>query len=441
MLAWCRGPLGARPWFSRVWVLQECALGRSVVFACGRERVDFARFWAVAFFLSLFAAWSGLHNASGDSAVDARSRARLEAVSSFLPTSTIGLRRIHASRPDDARLNLKSLLCRTNVLRSDRHRGQATKPVDRVYALLGIANDAAAARVVPDYVAPCADAYTQTAQVLLQAGHLDVLGLCRKRRIEGAAALPSWVPDWHAENCQPWMLYREDALFDACGASPAQLSFEEAAGRPVLAVCGVALGGVADAGQVWSIGLEGDITDHLPELCKLFTDVADFAARSERYSREQKLELVWRVPVCDLMQDGATNWPRRAAAEARLGHWALYTLASGNPDWYHAHPEARVPNISYIGRLRRMLDSRPCLLQTGYVGICPMEAQAGRCPGCVPRRARPVRPEADGRRVETGRRGLRIRRHGRRGHGGRSRGDIPRRVARPAASWSSQDTR
>lgn len=381
-LAWCRGPLGARPWFSRVWVLQECALGQRVVFACGREQVEFDHFWAVAFFSKLFSTWSGLHDAwpslyddSGDSAGDAQSVARLVDISNVLPSSTIGLRRLHLERPTDPQLSLKCLLCRTNVLRFDGHRAQATKPVDRVYALLGLANDAAAARVVPDYVASCADAYMRTAQMLLQAGHLDVLGLCRKRQIADAAELPSWAPDWQAENCQPWMLYREDAFFRASGDLPARLSFAKLADRPVLSISGVALGAVTHVGQVWSIGLGADITDHLQELLTMFKDLAKYAGESKRYSHEQKMDLVWRAPICDLIADGETKQPRRATVDFRLGFWALYSLAEGRPDWYAAHPEARVPNMSYIGRLNRMQDSRPFRLDTDYVGMCPMEAK------------------------------------------------------------------
>src|SRR5205814_216764 len=35
------GSLFQRPWFSRVWVVQEVAVSREVVFACGEKRVPF----------------------------------------------------------------------------------------------------------------------------------------------------------------------------------------------------------------------------------------------------------------------------------------------------------------------------------------------------------------------------------------------------------------
>ena len=369
---WCRGRLSV-PWFSRVWVLQECALGQRVVFVCGRKRVEFDHLWAVAFFSKLFGNWFGLHDA-WPSLSDA-SIARVEDISNALPTSTIGLRRLHLERPNDAQLSLKCLLCRANVLRFDGYRAQATKPVDRVYALLALANDVTAVRVVPDYVSSCANAYMRTAQMLLQAGHLDILGLCRKRRIPDQAELPSWAPDWHAENFQPWMLYREDAFFRASNDFPAQLSFAELADRPVLSIFGVGLGAVARVGQVWSVGLGASITDHLQELLTMFKDLNKYAGESKRYSHEQKLDLIWRTPICDLIGDGEAKWPHRAPINSRLGFWATYTLAEGRPDWYFAHPEARLPHMSYIGRLLRMQDARPFLLDTDYIGMCPMEAK------------------------------------------------------------------
>lgn len=377
-LSWCRGDISRRPWFERVWVLQECFHGQEVILMCGQERVDFARFWAVAYFFQLFNGWwSFHHNVSGDEEVKERVRARLDEISTVLPTRNIGLRRIKSYRPDDERLNLKSLLCRSNVLRLDVGRLQSTKPIDRVYAILGMANDPPATSIPPDYSVSWEVAYMRTAQALLKAGHLDILGLCRKRESEDSIPLPSWVPDWRAENCQPWTLYHEDSLFNACGSSFAEVSFPEHPHHPVLSLTGVILGTISSIGSTWSIGINGDILDHLPAINNLISSIADFAAQSTRYTKEQKLEATWRVPICDLEQHGATSLPHRATLQARLGFWALYTLARNNPHWYDAHPEARIPNISYIGRLRRMFDARPFLSDTGYVGVCPMEAQPG----------------------------------------------------------------
>lgn len=368
----CRDLVGA-PWFSRVWVLQECALGQRVVFACGRERVEFDQLWAVVFFSRLFVTWSGLHDV-WPSLSDA-TIALVDKISNDLPSSTIGLRRLHLKRPNDAQLSLKCLLCRANVLRFNGYRAQVTEPVDRVYGLLALANDAIAVRVVPDYFSSCAIVYMRIAQMLLQAGHLDVLGLCRKRCIPDAAKLPSWAPDWHAENHQPWMLYREDAFFRASGDVPARLSFAELADQPVLSISGVALGAVAGVGQVWSMPFGADITGYDQQLLAMFKDLAKYTDESERYSHEQKIDLIWRVPICDLIGDGETNFPKRATINARLGFWATYTFVQGRRDWYAAHPEARLPQGAYIGRLTRTHDARPFLLDTGYVGMCPMQAQ------------------------------------------------------------------
>lgn len=153
----------------------------------------------------------------------------------MVPISTIGIRRTHLCQPDDKRLTLKSLLCRVKVLKVDGKRIDAKEPIDRVYSLLGVANDEPARCIVPNYTpGGCVEAYAKTAQVLLSHGHLNILGLYRQRAIGGGHKLPLWAPDWLAPNRQPWTCYQEDELFNASGSSSASISFTDSAVDPIL---------------------------------------------------------------------------------------------------------------------------------------------------------------------------------------------------------------
>jgi hypothetical protein len=89
--------------------------------------------------------------------------------------------------------DLRTLLDRVIVKDSKSQRIDATDPRDRVFALLGIANDEAAKEIVADYTLSCEHAYIMTATALLRHGHDDVLSLCRQRGV--CTDLPSWVPD------------------------------------------------------------------------------------------------------------------------------------------------------------------------------------------------------------------------------------------------------
>ncbi|ORY17489.1 heterokaryon incompatibility protein-domain-containing protein [Clohesyomyces aquaticus] len=376
---WRHSDLGSRPWFSRAWCLQECSNGREVFFLCGDYAVEFRRLWATVFFLNIFGAWASKNFHTGDATVDARTRSLLEDVTEVLPRSTISIRRITLYRPSDERLSLKNLLCRVNVLKFNRMRTEATLPVDRVYALLGIANDEAARSILPDYSRGCANAYIAAAKVLLTHGHLDILSLCRKRAIESPTPLPSWVPDWQALINQPWMLYGEDQLFRASGTSKPNASFiDHETGVPRLLICAVHLDHIEHIGQEWTetFAIEGP-AEHLDEVSNLFQDVSSFLEKSARYSPQLKEEGIWRIPICDLQQGGVVNWAQRATENAKMGHRSLQTLSSGNEEWLSAHPEAKSALNSYIWRLRRMHDARPFLSRSGYVGMCPLETMMG----------------------------------------------------------------
>lgn len=77
--------------------------------------------------------------------------------------------------------DLLTLFLQTNVNYEPVSHIGATDPRDRVYALLGVANDASANVIIADYTLSCKQAYIMTARALLQLGHDDILSLCRTR--------------------------------------------------------------------------------------------------------------------------------------------------------------------------------------------------------------------------------------------------------------------
>lgn len=287
------------------------------------------------------------------------------------PTDLVGIRRKFLTSPGH---DLRTLLYTSNVIDSSTERIQATDDRDRVYALLGIANDAAATHIKADYTLSCEDAYTAAARVLLQHNHDDILSLCRTRDV--CKDIPSWVPDWSALNRKPWSVWYYERLFNASGAGQTTMEVIDDSNVCHLVLKGTLVDTIREVGHVWSLDVK-DKFDHTAAL-NVLNNVKDYLSRSEKYDLLQKEEASWRIPVGDTAISTVTSQMERAPAVSymKTGEHVLRLVAEGK-----AMPEDvqadRQPHASYMCQMERMHDSRPFLSKSGYVGMCPMESQVG----------------------------------------------------------------
>ncbi|KAK0717282.1 hypothetical protein B0T26DRAFT_709393 [Lasiosphaeria miniovina] len=185
------GLLFWRPWFTRVWIIQEVALARSSAVYCGGDSMPWHEFVGAADFIRLqyHALWVDLDLMP---AVQLQQAAKLA----------------HSGQPRD-------LLWLLSTFR-DRF---ATNPADKIYGLLGLAP--ADHGVVPNYSAPVQQTYCEVARMLLQGqGSLDVLSLVGDSSWRRTPNLPSWVPDWATDLAADPYLFRSIAhVFHACGTA------------------------------------------------------------------------------------------------------------------------------------------------------------------------------------------------------------------------------
>jgi len=171
-----------RPWFTRIWVIQEVAAAREAVVVCGTHQTP----------------WQTLRDGCrqmADRVVRWR-RSRYQ---------DTGFQRAHyvasSLDPDGTDLGTPALASRNLLyLLCQFHISDATVPHDKVYALLGLADEIqrptqTAPVFTPDYSLPLDVAYARAARFLIDASDsFRVLGTCLgERRVEH---LPSWVPDW-----------------------------------------------------------------------------------------------------------------------------------------------------------------------------------------------------------------------------------------------------
>jgi len=197
-----------RPWFKRVWVVQEIALAKSAIVVCGKQVFPWEILSKTLSFVKM-TKWyhhlhteklkhvGALHSQPGLYKRVLRSRLSVGISPVYLNETRLAISRAPESTKDVAMRppSLRMLL--------DKHRfSSSSDPRDKVYAFLGLADRSMApfrmypAALGPDYNLSVQEVYTETARVFMASYEsLSLLSHVEDpsvRRIEG---MPSWVPD------------------------------------------------------------------------------------------------------------------------------------------------------------------------------------------------------------------------------------------------------
>lgn len=184
-----------RPWWTRIWVVQEVAVAQDVLVQCGKSTVS----WDI-----LRKAYAGPPSVS--SLCSSNSEQTLTKVFQKLDI----IREIISG---GRRIELLDLMAGYRYC-------QATDPRDKIFALMGLISPRfgdSDERLAPDYAVPYEYIYMRTVRFLITAtGNLDVLSYCDApydttnisnlisdsmfnksvSPLLDSDALPSWVPDW-----------------------------------------------------------------------------------------------------------------------------------------------------------------------------------------------------------------------------------------------------
>lgn len=374
---WIMSDLGKRPWFHRIWCIQECTNARVATFRCGNEEVDFSRLWAVALYFRIFSSRSNV-DVNTDIQTFWKDNWLTNLLSEALPTTLVGIRRKYLVSGGHS---LRTLLDRVIVKDSNSCRIGATDPRDRVYALLGIANDDAAKDIVADYTLSCEQAYVNTARALLRHGHDDILSLCR---IRGTCTdLPSWVPDWSADLRKPWSTWHvHESLFSASGPwdSTAKARLLTDSDNPLdgkLTLHGVLTDKIKQTGHTFQLGIDDSL--NWSDLGPFFNDISDFLQQTELYTAAQKAEAEWRIPVGDTEVAKTNSQIVRASPQSHMkaGYQVAKAMSRNELQEDEDVKQNFLPFACFRCQLGRMYDSRPFISERGYVGLCPLKSQPG----------------------------------------------------------------
>jgi hypothetical protein len=176
-----------RPWFARIWIVQEIILAREAIVLCGKDRIPWSHFLIVA---------SYIHSRNLPYLVRVDPRPPLR-FNYYRHAKHFGL------------YTLDSLLAATR-------QSLSTNPLDKVYALLGISSENS---IVPDYrITPC-DMFRNVAKIFLLRS-LDALSLVGDQVWRTTPNIPSWAPDWSYPPHEVSYLWSDlKPIFSACGNS------------------------------------------------------------------------------------------------------------------------------------------------------------------------------------------------------------------------------
>jgi hypothetical protein len=338
-----------QPWFRRSWTYQEVLLARNVQLVYGDRSVPFSvdhgsstgalySFEAFLLIVRLLGVVFGEAYVLGFKMRLAISMVRGRALQQFYPMDLL-----------------------SNLV--ERRFCETTDPRDKIYALLGVAQDSKEVGPVPAYSSSVAEVYTITARRLIEKHGLLVLS-CVENQLE--MGCPSWVPDWSQTQREGFGSRRNnrDKVYNATGSSKPH--FGNAGSAFKLSAQGMyfdtitSIGRYADNKSGWIIS---DIVLDGGEWSTMATDLApDHVYKPTGELIEQAFA---RVRVADVWPDD--NRMKRSAATRR-------SLPSTLPDVHDASPGS--------DELRRkVFEQTICrsfiITEQGYMGLGPASALEG----------------------------------------------------------------
>ena len=355
-----------RAYWSRIWVVQEVAVGSNTLFVCGTRMVSENALHHALRLLRNFR----LHHLL-KSGQDVR----------LIPSEGDSILSIDPSRP----INLLKIRRAVEpspliyLMRSLRH-FQATDPRDKVFALLGIASDSQVLGLRPDYRKSCEEVYTDVTRAFIQNGYIEILSLSESAK--QSIVLPSWVPDWsyttHRCPLQQRALDRSarpltsilQPAFSASGLRR-HVANQDHGDIPdrntVLAVSGTFIGNVQRLGMPWEHECVGKWLSDLQRLSDLIPESLSQTSQQTRG--------VWRTAVADQDIRRGTEKSRLSEDTTQKVHKALQDT---DLSLVNAQTLIGATLGDYCHQIRAIAQGRrPLLFSNGCLGIGPRETELG----------------------------------------------------------------
>lgn len=282
-----------RPWFQRIWVLQEAVMARTMTVVCGSHLVG----WVLIYQVALSVQSSGM---LGVYQVDPHAPGIGCAV-------VIGKLKIAHELGHIEDWTLLELLRLTRKY-------NATDPRDKVFALHGVVTDPGSIGAAVDYSKTLEEVYTDVAvHELMQKKTLFCLANAGISPRPENPKLPSWVADWSHDN-ERKSIIAAGAKFNADRGSPPILSISD--DRKILTVRGFVFDTIAELNRVLATRerIDMDPTSDIAQKKKIIEgkrtieNCIELAKGAHKFPEGQTSEeALWRTLCCDLTPDIPPN--------------------------------------------------------------------------------------------------------------------------------------
>ncbi|KAK5626019.1 hypothetical protein RRF57_001735 [Xylaria bambusicola] len=170
-----------RPWFQRIWVIQEFVVSPKVDMYCGKTLCEWGSFSMMFYYSFVEAGVSWDHIIPREKKINF-----FRGLTQIMQMHELR-NNFHGTDESKTKSGLIRLLSRCRT-------ADATLPIDKIFALLNLSS--AAQTPMPDYLKSKADVYREFAELALENGEgrsiLSEAALTHRKDPN----LPSWVPDW-----------------------------------------------------------------------------------------------------------------------------------------------------------------------------------------------------------------------------------------------------
>ncbi|CAJ2512570.1 Uu.00g055850.m01.CDS01 [Anthostomella pinea] len=391
----------ARPFWQRIWVLQEVYLAKDLHFICGRRRMLSKDLAGALILLETFQKHLISTHQLSRGVVEINPHLhefaygfpsfpemhRLIVYTSIYPPDVISLR-----------------IAMTNFCVKELPRGsRSTDPRDMIYGLLGFATTSERSYIKADYSLDAQKTYTAVTRSMIENGFTDILAWSQPET-KVTANLPSWVPDFSAtiyeSLCSQGQAKAWLPKFNACGTTHLPSKTPGPPHDAILCVHGRHIDNIARIGTVWSPRARVDFpsssvraaeTMHsrsatYDELLAFLSEIQDLCSHAQKLavdssnsSRDTGLkppsheDSAWRVPCTDQivlesrLVRGEPSTRSRYEATLRGLQECVNKRSRDLPS------ESR----PYVEALLRWVNKRAFVTEKGFVGLGPESIRPG----------------------------------------------------------------
>jgi len=400
------GKILSRPYWERVWILQEIVISPKVEVYCGRSKIDLVLLHAALLYIIYMQIYisedlfgklnTALDDASKAGVVDPDYDPELlrqfeEIGSVSIPESAklvFGMCSGYQSPlketdniSDSITLDLIQLLMKIRVGR------KATDARDRIFALLGMARDKENLGIMTSYAETntCVRLYCETARAIIASPQVDLLSFSQPGNGEGE--FPSWVPNWQKDIMEPFGLLPWHTPYISCG----EKDLGKFRKHPKF--------DNAPINHLMLYGYRIDTVDSLKDQCNkgeylemkdrqaawnYIKDIKTLCDQSNEKLKQTGEEIYSDVlartlapqiiPIAGMFVKGFFRGA--TIGECKTGWEEVINdcigWSNGNP-----LPEKTTTMISYYNMMAHQVSRRPFATQKGFVGLAPSHVQKG----------------------------------------------------------------